>query len=104
VSATAQSWFFLSGVEVKTTTPPRAIVTFGDSITDGYCSTVGANRRWPTFLQSVWLPTGLFGTWRSSINGISGNRILHNGLIPVFGPDALAGSTETSWFSPGSST
>jgi len=22
--------------------------------------------------------------------GISGNRILHNGLIPVFGPDALA--------------
>ena len=90
VSATAQSWFFLSGVEVKTTTPPRAIVTFGDSITDGYCSTVGANRRWPNVLAERVLADRSLRNLAVIDQGISGNRILHNGLIPVFGPDALA--------------
>jgi lysophospholipase L1-like esterase len=90
VSATAQSWFFLSGVEVKTSRPPRAIVTFGDSITDGYCSTVGANRRWPNVLAERVHADRSLQNLAVIDQAISGNRILHNGLIPVFGPDALA--------------
>jgi hypothetical protein len=42
--------FFLTGVLVEPSTPTRAIVTFGDSITDGTNSTVNANGRWPDIL------------------------------------------------------
>ena len=34
---------YLSAVEVAPTTPTRAIIAFGDSITDGYQSTIGPN-------------------------------------------------------------
>jgi len=52
VDHTVSSWFYLTDVEVK---PPRstpAIVTFGDSITDGTASTMDANHRWPDFLAA----------------------------------------------------
>jgi lysophospholipase L1-like esterase len=90
VSTTAQSWFFLSGVEVKASKRTRAIVAFGDSITDGYCSTVGANRRWPNVLAERLLAHKHHSNLAVLDEGISGNRILHNGLIPIFGPNALA--------------
>ena len=38
---------FLSEIQVDATPTSRAIVFFGDSITDGNCSTVDANNRWP---------------------------------------------------------
>src|SRR5262249_57929411 len=37
--------FFLTGVMVEPSSPVRAIVTFGDSITDGSASTVNATAR-----------------------------------------------------------
>jgi len=40
-------WLFLAGVEVMASKQTSAVVTFGDSITDGAASTVDANRRWP---------------------------------------------------------
>ena len=42
--------FYLSRVDVWTPTAPGAIVTMGDSITDGTGSTVDSHRRWPDFL------------------------------------------------------
>src|SRR5215831_5246421 len=42
--------FFLASVMVEPGSPARAIVTFGDSITDGTASTVNANARWPDVL------------------------------------------------------
>src|SRR6185503_8246049 len=51
VAQTTQSWFFLSGVSVATRDyNTEAIVALGDSITDGFNSTVDANRRWPNLL------------------------------------------------------
>ncbi len=41
---------FLSAVEVERTGATRALIAFGDSITDGYRSTSDANRRWPDVL------------------------------------------------------
>ncbi|GAA0315349.1 SGNH/GDSL hydrolase family protein [Streptomyces turgidiscabies] len=48
---TTTSWPFLSGVDV---TAPRAgaVVTLGDSITDGSYSTADTNRRWPDLLSA----------------------------------------------------
>src|SRR5215831_1034405 len=42
--------FFLASVMVEPSSAARAIVTFGDSITDGTASTVNANARWPDVL------------------------------------------------------
>jgi lysophospholipase L1-like esterase len=87
---TLQVWPFLSAIDVRAKTSARAIVAFGDSITDGFKSTVDANRRWPDYLASR-LRTA--GAATAIVNhGISGNRILHDALAgrPMFGPNALA--------------
>jgi lysophospholipase L1-like esterase len=44
------AWFYLTGVDVLNRVARGAVVAFGDSITDGYQSTYGTNRRWPDFL------------------------------------------------------
>jgi lysophospholipase L1-like esterase len=46
------AWFYLTGVDVLNPGARGAVVAFGDSITDGYQSTYGTNRRWPDFLAS----------------------------------------------------
>jgi lysophospholipase L1-like esterase len=90
-SGTAQFRAFLSGVEVETTAAAApVIVAFGDSITDGTQSTVGANHRWPDRLEerlaarSPDRPIGMVNA------GISGNRVLSDGIIAVFGQSALS--------------
>ncbi len=79
------SWFFLSGVEVLAREDRRAVVTLGDSITEGFASTTDANARYPDALQRRLLQRfrGKVGVLNS---GVSGNRI----LTDIFGPNALA--------------
>jgi lysophospholipase L1-like esterase len=80
------SFYFLTGVEVRASERARAIVTLGDSVTDGFGSTPDLNQRWPNILaerlQSNW------GTSRVAVlnAGVSGNRVLHDFL----GTSALA--------------
>jgi len=46
-----QSWFFIDSVDVSSRDDQLGtLVAFGDSITDGFNSTVGANARWPNDL------------------------------------------------------
>jgi lysophospholipase L1-like esterase len=87
---TLQTWPFLAGIEVRAKPGTRVIVAFGDSITDGFKSTVDANRRWPDYLSRRLLSAG---SNVAIVNqGISGNRILHDALAgrPIFGPNALS--------------
>jgi lysophospholipase L1-like esterase len=88
-TGTAQYRAFLSGVEVETSAAPGpVIVAFGDSITDGYQSTVGANRRWPDRLAERLAAAG--GGRAAVVNaGIGGNRVLSDGAIAFFGQSAL---------------
>ena len=46
----APSWYYLSGLSVRSSGADGTVVAFGDSITDGLQSTVGANLRWPNDL------------------------------------------------------
>jgi lysophospholipase L1-like esterase len=77
-AATTQSYYFLTGVEVDAAASSRAIVTLGDSITDGLHSTADANRRWPDRLAERLRARQGGGRVAVLNAGISGNRILHN--------------------------
>jgi lysophospholipase L1-like esterase len=86
-TSTTTSWYFLNGVEVTPrSSRPAAIVTLGDSITDGYASTVDANHRWPNFLAGRLQARRETSDLAVVDEGISGNRILHD----LVGPNALA--------------
>jgi lysophospholipase L1-like esterase len=84
VDHTVASWFYLTDVEVKASKDTFALVTFGDSITDGTRSTPDANHRWPNFLAERLAQRHV----KLSVvdEGIAGNRILHD----FVGPNALA--------------
>jgi lysophospholipase L1-like esterase len=83
-ATTTPAWFFLSRVEVAAPAQAAAIVTFGDSITDGYNSTPDTNNRWPDHLARRLMSAGSgFGVLNL---GIDGNRVLNE----IAGPAALA--------------
>jgi lysophospholipase L1-like esterase len=84
VAASAGAWFLLARVEVMAPANAAAVVTFGDSITDGARSTADTNNRWPDHLarrlSAAGRPVGVLNA------GISGNRVLSDGA----GVSALA--------------
>ena len=82
---TTNSWYFLSGVHVLAPADTQAIVTFGDSITDGATSTNDANASWPSVLARRLQVAGMRNV--AVVNqGISGNRVVRDGT----GANALA--------------
>jgi lysophospholipase L1-like esterase len=85
-AADVQSWYFLDGIDVAGAGGSRAIVTLGDSITDGAHSLLDGNVRWPDVLASRLQQQP--GLARVSVlnEGIGGNRVLNDGA----GPNALA--------------
>ncbi len=86
VAATTTSWFFVSGLSVRAEKRAGAIVAVGDSITDGFASTVDANRRWPNRLAARLQARADLRHVAVVNHGISGNRTLHD----FIGPNALA--------------
>jgi lysophospholipase L1-like esterase len=45
------SWYWLDGVEVRADSDTKVVVAFGDSITDGFFSTLNGEDRWANFLD-----------------------------------------------------
>jgi len=81
-TTTTQSYYFLTGVEVSGSNRARAIVTLGDSVTDGFGSTPDTDQRWPNLLAERLQSQRL-----AVLNaGVSGNRVLHD----FVGTSALA--------------
>ena len=85
--AVSESWYFLSAVEVDAGRSD-GVVLFGDSLTDGFGSTVGADRRWSDVLARL--------TGRPVLNaGIGGNLLLNDSAwygergVRRFGRDVL---------------
>jgi hypothetical protein len=77
------SWYVVDGLEAAATSADQAaIVTFGDSITDGTNSTQDANNRWPDYLARRLAARS--GNQLSVINeGIAGNRVLSDTSLYV---------------------
>ncbi len=79
---------WLAEVEVSGASAQRTLVTFGDSITDGYGITPDQGRTWPELLSRRLHEAGI---QLSVINaGLSGNRLLHHGQWARFGDGGLA--------------
>ena len=82
---TTKARLLLSEIQVDAPADARAIVTFGDSITDGANSTPDANHRWPDLLAERLQQAG--NAHVAVLNeGISGARILRDRM----GVNALA--------------
>lgn len=72
-----QSYYGLTAVEAASTEKTKVVVTFGDSITDGFNSTVDAAKRYPNQLDDRLKAAG--STRTSVVNaGISGNRWIND--------------------------
>ncbi len=92
-ATTAQSYYFLTNIDVAAAPDAAAIVTYGDSITDGATSTPNTDRSWPSFLARRLAAAG--ATNIAVLNqGISGNRLLRDGAginaLARFDRDVLA--------------
>lgn len=73
---------------MRSVTADGTVVAFGDSITDGYHSTIGSNERWPNYLARRL--DALLGDRAPGVvdEGISGNRVLQGS--PCYGDSAKA--------------
>jgi lysophospholipase L1-like esterase len=81
-------WLFADRLDVHSTTADGTIVAVGDSVTDGYHSSIGGNGRWPNYLARRL--DGQLGDRAPGVadEGISGNRVLNNS--PCYGLSAKA--------------
>jgi lysophospholipase L1-like esterase len=80
------SWYFFDGIDVPAVDGSRAIVAFGDSITDGAASARNANHRWPDFLAARLNQDPKLKDISVLNEGIGGNRVLNE----TTGPSALS--------------
>ncbi|HEY1516270.1 MAG TPA: SGNH/GDSL hydrolase family protein, partial [Solirubrobacteraceae bacterium] len=88
-TTTSQSWYYVDDVNVfGAGTGSGAVVTFGDSITDGFQSQLNANARWPNDLARRLAAANPSQPLSVVDEGISGNRVLNNSAC--FGTDALS--------------
>lgn len=93
------SALWVSGLDVMAPAKTGSVVAFGDSITDGCVAGnfahlpqsplgLGTDQRYPDLLQRRLDAAGIP---LATVNaGISGNRLLRNGVAPMFGPSGLS--------------
>jgi lysophospholipase L1-like esterase len=79
---------WLKAIDVRATAPTTAIVAFGDSITDGTCTTLDAHDRWEDIVAQR---LALQDTVRHSVvnEGIGGNTVTRDVTPP---PDSTPGT------------
>ena len=81
-----EHWYILEGIDVETPDSSGAVVTLGDSITDGRGSGTDKNDRWPDDLAGRLQANKDTADVAVLNEGIGGNCILRGGL----GPTALS--------------
>jgi len=78
-AATVESYYFLSSIDALAPAKSAAIVTLGDSITDGARSTANADAMWPAKLAARLQATKETARFAVVNEGISGNQVLKDG-------------------------
>ena len=72
---TTTSWYFLDALDMAAPEGTRAVVAFGDSITDGTASTLNGDDRWPDVLSRRL--HARYGDRFAVVNeGIGGNQVI----------------------------
>jgi lysophospholipase L1-like esterase len=77
-AAKTQAYYWLAGIDVENAASPGAIVTFGDSITDGARSSNESNHAWPTLLAARLAANKATANIGVANMGIGGNRVLRD--------------------------
>lgn len=85
-AATTLSYYYLAAVDVEAPAAAAALVTFGDSITDGTASTPNSDHNWPSLLAARLAKNKKTASVGVANMGIGGNRVLYDGS----GASALA--------------
>ncbi|WP_169926810.1 SGNH/GDSL hydrolase family protein [Massilia putida] len=89
-TATDDSRYFISDVEVMGTDAGRTLAIVGDSIADGVGAGTGHDARWPDALAARLQGDPLLATIGIANGGIAGNRVLNDGAGIFVGPSALS--------------
>ena len=93
-SSVTTSWYWLADLEVSRPDKPAALVTFGDSITDGVGAKQGEYGDWPDLLARRLAEAQGSPSVAVLNEGIGGNRIWHDGAgvsaLTRFDRDVLA--------------
>jgi len=76
---TTSSYYWISAVDVPSPADAAAVVTLGDSITDGTASTPNSDRSWPARLAARLQASKTTSNVAVVNEGISGNRLLMDG-------------------------
>jgi lysophospholipase L1-like esterase len=84
-AATTAHWYIITGVDVLADAAGKAVVTLGDSITDGRGSTTDGNNRWPDNLARRLATNGPTAGVAVVNMGIGGN-----GIFAGLGPSAVS--------------
>jgi lysophospholipase L1-like esterase len=108
------SSYVVSGLDVEAPGPVGTVVAFGDSLSDGFegsgvpgqvsIAPIGADAAYPDELQRRLLTTPGGPVLAVIGAGISGNRILDDGLIPQHGISALGRMAADALAQPGVTT
>jgi len=88
--ADSESSIAVSAVLVPAEPSQRLIAAFGDSLIDGYSSTVDADGNWKSDLVRRLQKTSADSKLAVVNEGIGGNRLLSNGRLAFMGDNALA--------------
>ena len=85
-ATTTTAYLWLRSIDVMSSADDFAVACLGDSITDGYATTVDADQAWPTLLAKRFSERKGGGRIAVLNQGISGNQVLRDGA----GVSALA--------------
>nr|MBO2475654.1 SGNH/GDSL hydrolase family protein [Actinomycetales bacterium] len=94
---TSVQWYFLDRVAVTAPATTRAVVAFGDSLTDGTGQEIDANRRWTDYLSHRLARVSARRRLSVLNAGIAGNRLLE----PNVGPSGLSRFRRDALLQPG---
>jgi lysophospholipase L1-like esterase len=82
-AATTAHWYIITGMDVLASGSSGAVVTLGDSITDGRGTTTDGNNRWPDDLARRLQADPRTSKVAVLNEGIGGNNVLSGGLGPA---------------------